>query len=676
MKRLLLPLLAALSLGTASLNTHDAGASAQVYNLATDPRYLLDWTDTLRLSSIYNAGADTVTMKTRFPDFIAWCKANYLTKFGRAGIAGGFWGSFRQLREFDACYNDAVWRAHPVSYTLACQSRSDILVPPGRFKVNFPLMIAHGRYVGAGSSRFYANGSNPQGSTELVIDRTWWCGPSVAAGTSYNCMQSNTWGDNSAYGYDESAYIGSFRLVGDMVNWTNPTYHSSGIAIWDAGETQMVENCYLDFWNDHGIELVRGTPATVINCSMFTNGRYGICGVGGALNTYRIYGPSGDGNGLALVGSIDDYEYPGANRVAGGNWTISGAKVETYGDPNTVGAPGKPQMVFEGFGYVNVNIVGGRIGMHANYLDALVHIDSLVNTCTVNMSGFSGYQFFYALQVQGKRYSIPDQIFGGITFVYSSANGGQIWCPFGTATVNSSNCRAHLNILQDDDITGQPVGSFDYTNCTPTYSVNGPGSSTCVYTYTDWGPCTSGTHTRSVINVTPPVCTGSPILSESCTAPTIQWSSSFNSGTLASIPAQTHTIGPTNLVQSTSTMQASSLSGGILTVTGSKPGARYPLAFTGLRQITIFGFKATALNGGYLFDNVQLGSNGLFTCTVPGVTVTCTQTPITLNTLYTGAINIYFSAPINTTNLFNPTSVVTPNAQQCQMDLLRLYNAY
>jgi len=46
----------------------------------------------------------------------------------------------------------------------------------------------------------------------------------------------------------------------------------------------------------------------------------------------------------------------------------------------------------------------------------------------------------------------------------------------------------------------------------------GPPSQPCIYTYSDWGTChADGTQTRTVISATPDGCTGTPVLSQSCT---------------------------------------------------------------------------------------------------------------------------------------------------------------
>jgi hypothetical protein len=84
-----------------------------------------------------------------------------------------------------------------------------------------------------------------------------------------------------------------------------------------------------------------------------------------------------------------------------------------------------------------------------------------------------------------------------------------------------------LGYLNGDPTTGQPVGSFDRTNGRPTWS-DVTGSSTapaptpnpCTYTYSAWSTCTNGQQTRTVTSATPSGCTGTPILTQSCTTGT------------------------------------------------------------------------------------------------------------------------------------------------------------
>jgi mono/diheme cytochrome c family protein len=45
-----------------------------------------------------------------------------------------------------------------------------------------------------------------------------------------------------------------------------------------------------------------------------------------------------------------------------------------------------------------------------------------------------------------------------------------------------------------------------------------PPPAACTYTYSAWGTCQSGTQTRTVVSSTPAGCTGTPVLSQSCTS--------------------------------------------------------------------------------------------------------------------------------------------------------------
>lgn len=49
--------------------------------------------------------------------------------------------------------------------------------------------------------------------------------------------------------------------------------------------------------------------------------------------------------------------------------------------------------------------------------------------------------------------------------------------------------------------------------------VGQPPPAPCVYTYSTWSTCTNGTQTRTVLSSTPVGCAGTPVLSQTCTAP-------------------------------------------------------------------------------------------------------------------------------------------------------------
>lgn len=61
--------------------------------------------------------------------------------------------------------------------------------------------------------------------------------------------------------------------------------------------------------------------------------------------------------------------------------------------------------------------------------------------------------------------------------------------------------------------TGGDIGY--YTGSTP------PPPTSCTYTYSAWGPCVNGIKTRTVTNASPSGCTGTPVLTDTCSVPPV-----------------------------------------------------------------------------------------------------------------------------------------------------------
>lgn len=409
-----------------------------------------------------------------FPAFKGWMKANGYTD-----------GDFMQVSECVAAHNNEVWKHHAAGYNATCQSRANVEWPHGKYNINFPLTVAFGKYTGQGTSKFYSGGAIGQGSTDLYVDHSNWVGDQ----SSRNIFQSSTWGQDDIYSYNESFLIEGFRLGGKSGAPNDPSFESSGVAIWDAGETSEIRRVYADQFNTDGFTFVRGTPVRMYTCSSFHNGRFGFGAIGGALNNYLLVGPSGDNNGFALCGSIG-----GAGRVAGGLWTIIGGKMESYNEPNVFGTPGDGMIFFYGEGYTSLVVNGMSLGNHDVWTDAAIVLKDLVNTCTVDVNGMRGYDQTHVLQVDGTRYNMEHTQYGGVSFEYNSKTGFHSNSPF-TASEGVADV---LGYLDRDPQTGQPIGSFDYQNGTPVrnWQTTSPPPPTGHYNCGEWSKCFDGIQTR------------------------------------------------------------------------------------------------------------------------------------------------------------------------------------
>lgn len=668
MKRFLFSLFTAFALALAPAppargQTIDVGAT-----------YSISWTDSTILDAQYNL-ADSDAIETRFPNFLPRLRYLYNSNprgFGKVSL--GFWGSVLALGEFNMAHNDAIWSGCP-DWTAGCGSRRNVLDPAGKFPINFPLLAANQTSEGQGSSPFYflpkGGGQVSVGSTELWLDRHDWLGPD----SNMFIFVSNVFGNAGVFAYAEATKIKNYNLDGRCSDWLVDSYHASGIGMWDMGECSLIQNVFAHHFNNAGFELVRGTPNTVFDCSSFFNNEYGYEVVGGSLGTHRFITNSGDANGIALYGCVDGYDRPG-----GGTWIIEGQKMETNGDTNAVDEPGKPQVFFrawdpnQGLGiYLNAGFRDISCRNNGIWIDAEILVDDLIGVInTIDVSNFAGVDYKNILRVNGIRYQLPYQVYGAPSFHWSSV-APNMWGLYenSTVTTNSSGCIEQLNGLPRDPQTGQPIGAFDYVACTPEYDPHGPSGGSCTYTYSEWGPCIAGTQTRTVINASPPGCTGVPVLSQSCVAPTNVWRTNFSTTSLSNIPATVNTLGPAYLIQNTSTKQATSIANGIINVSGTRPQASYPLAVNGVRKVVITGFKATSLNNGYVLDKVRLSASGTFIVTGANLV---SPMPPTIVAGVTQTITLYFDAPVNIANLFNGTT--TANAQYCSMDQLQLFTAY
>lgn len=282
-------------------------------------------------SQALNATYSAAQAQTKYPNFWTWIKYKGATD-----------AEAMTVNEVAAAWNDAVWQtdgyvagnknsAYPQN---GCQSRA-VIDASGIYyaATNVPLTLAHGQYFGGGTGNATETGSanggpGATGGTQIAIDHAHWL---TRIFPDRNAMQSASWGDESNYGYSESFVVRGFRLSGGWEGKVHdPSFQSSGIAIWDSGETSRIEYCFSNEFNDAGIHNVRGTPTIIDGCSTFSNRRYGIWLDGGSLNTIAIYSPSGDDNGPgdgtpgALIGGTEGY-----GRAAGGTIAIVGNKAET-----------------------------------------------------------------------------------------------------------------------------------------------------------------------------------------------------------------------------------------------------------------------------------------------------------------------------------------------------------
>ena len=106
--------------------------------------------------------------------------------------------------------------------------------------------------------------------------------------------------------------------------------------------------------------------------------------------------------------------------------------------------------------------------------------------------------------------------------IYGNGNSNQAVWPGGkpgTYTYTGNLITSPVLAANYTPATGSPAIKAG-TDGTDIGFTGGSGTSTpspCSYTYSDWGPCVNGVQTRSVLSSSPAGCTGTPVLTQTCT---------------------------------------------------------------------------------------------------------------------------------------------------------------
>lgn len=346
--------------------------------------------------------------KAKYPAFFAWIT-----------WAGASEADAMTVNEVAAAWNDAVWSTdgyvEPYQQGAwpqnGCQSRANIDASGIYFaKVNIPLTVAHGQYIGGGTGNATElttqhGGPGTTGGTQFMVDHDAWLSR-IFPGR--HILQSASWGDQSNMGYSESFVVRGFRLDGGMGNKPHdPSFESAGVAIWESGETSRVEYVFAHSFNTAGFLNYRGTPSIFIGCSAFTNRGYGFELREGALKTITLIAPSGDdnvpysGGAGALIGGGAGSQGPG-----GGSVVIVGAKVE--GSNLSGERISGTHRLLDLRGLVNVTILGGQVYAAARG-DAAVKLDCEDYRGALDMRGIHLVGWANAVEFRsgGKSYTVP-----------------------------------------------------------------------------------------------------------------------------------------------------------------------------------------------------------------------------------------------------------------------------
>lgn len=450
---------------------------------------------------VRHVAADTNAAKAKYPRF-----AERLRLQGRTAA----W--LMNVNVMPAAWNDAVLQGQGGGQPLngRVTSNNGVTAPDGDYSVNYPCFADGGEYIGQGTG--YAGNNPPTASSKsmntcLRLNRSPWLGTEF---DQMNLIQSSTWGMLSgSNSYTESGMISGFLLIGDNPGWHDASYMSSGLGLWDVGETYKVDDIYARDFNGYGITIARGTPATIDVISAFTNSVGGIAIIGGALNTYRFGTVSGDDNPSLF------HVRPGYGREGGGSIHVALVKSESGKR-----VPNKGQIVMDAVGYTRATFGNVWVAVDYERVDALFVMDNRGMGSSVTVMNLDGYGYSTVVQdvTNKKRWASPGD-YAPCMFRWDSRNGGTLAAWGATLTQGTHSCTSRLgrSIYANGAWT-----AYNYTACTPAYAQGTPTTppptpTPCTYTYSTWSDCTGGKRARTVTSATPSGCTGTPLLEEACT---------------------------------------------------------------------------------------------------------------------------------------------------------------
>lgn len=631
----------------------------------------------VHLGQVYNLDHITAPQLLASTGTAAQHASKYPHLYGWARAKGWSDAEIGQLCHGEAAWHNAFWSGENGNYNSATPGHAiNITVPAWECPVIYPLPFAQGVYTGQGSRFHDNNGTHSYGSTEWYVDHNRW----LKYSTDRIIMRSANWGVDGGYG----AWVHHYRIEGFHFNgrrrtgWMPAgTAESAGVGAWDSGEASTIRNCYFENFERDGILLVRGTPAYIEACSMFTTSRFGIAIVGGASVT--CVDVSGDESGISLVGSIAGYGRPGSTRLS-----VFGAKQETSTSAEFKPWKGSSFLYAEGWINATINGVSFASVWTTPYdfitwkRDPSVGNWSSIEVAGTHFFGNSPRCLMYE-EASNKEYRFEGNAWQNAmqSFTWHEQHG--LKTPWLTVTAtHRTGPTGRLQHVGSD-------GANDWASA-KIYDPTGGGGTPvpppvqCTYTtgaWSAWSTCTNGTQTRTrTVTATPSGCTGTPPAStetQQCqTTPPPAGQTiahyTFNGGTTASITA---TVGA-NLTQGTSGLRFTSLSGG--KVSNSRAGATYPANWKGVTKVTLTGFTASALNYQILMGDANkkgliLLPNGAIVDNTSGGDVTVAPAgSVKLNT----SVNLTLTLPVPRDLTFFGAAPGAGNCWQGSIDELKV----
>lgn len=333
-----------------------------------------------------------------------------------------------------ACQNDAVWETgggieQGWYYGAPPLSRANVIWPHGAFGINFPLLTVYGGYEGRGPGNFAPNGSTPTSQvsygTQLWVAHAQWLdngSGSLGAPERY-IFRSVNWPEwiggvryvgplgatGGAGGLLLDTYMEATRIQGFYLNGRKEfapeasgpggntyvtTYHCSAIALWRMGSCSKIQDVRADYFNNAGIELASGTPATLLNIrTMFNN--YAGTWIRGDASLHVFAYECDDCPAVFKAEGFPDPLNPGSYLLTPGcTLDVAGLKVET-GTAGTTNIKGT--MILDASGWTDATFTGVQyVGLNC-YPECLVRVDPY----PVGFTGTSSIVRMHGLKVFG-----------------------------------------------------------------------------------------------------------------------------------------------------------------------------------------------------------------------------------------------------------------------------------
>jgi len=224
--------------------------------------------------------------------------------------------------------NECVWRGHDQDffdiYTGPegqgnghyCFSRMPIVMPYGRYLINYHVDVPSAEYIGAGTHPFYG---------PRILQSTEWeeCPPDQWLGDKVTpAIRSVNWGVRGNSGYHEALRMRKMCYKGASAASMTAGYMRSSFGSWFGGTASLLDELVGREVSGDVVEAVGSTPTKFGQIAGFRVGRFCLGAIGWQLGSGNVEHIEID-DGFAGLGAIPGYGFQSAPKM-----TIGGIKCE------------------------------------------------------------------------------------------------------------------------------------------------------------------------------------------------------------------------------------------------------------------------------------------------------------------------------------------------------------